>query len=338
MFSPFDPIHKLEETTLNRRLANGILLTLAMSASTLAMAQQYPDKAIKLVVPYPPGASVDVTARLVGQHMANQLGQPVVVDNRSGASGNIGTEYVARQPGDGYTFVLGTDATHGTNYSMAANPTFHPINDFTPLALAAWNPIVMVVNPDVPAKTVKEYVDGVRAGKIGNAYGSSGVGSPHHLTGELLQRRGDVQLTHVPYRGGGPAVSDVLGGQIPAVFSSAITVIPHIQSGKLRALAVSDRERYEGLPDVPSMAETYEGFDVPSWLAFFAPAGVPEPVAERLSSAIRAALADPEIRAKLDAGGLAVPADTSPAALRELQQRDMETKGTLIREAGITAE
>ncbi len=310
----------------------------ASVASSLALAQGYPDKPLKLIVPYPPGASTDVTARLIGQKISSLLGQPVVVDNKSGASGNIGTEFVAKQPADGYTFMLGTDATHAANSYLAAKATFNPLKDFTPLALAAMNPIVLVVNPSVPANNLKDYVEGVRSGKIAGAFGSSGTGSPHHLAGELLKSYSKAPFLHVPYRGGGPAVTDVLGGQIPAIFSSVISVLPYIQAGKLRALAVTEAKRYSGLPNVPSIAETYEGFDVPSWLAFFGPAKLPEPVTQRLSSALRTALQDPEIKTKLDSTGLVVPSDPSPRALAELQQRDYALKGKIIHEAGIQIE
>ncbi len=314
------------------------MMAIALSGCALAQAQSYPDKPLKLVVPYPPGASADASARLISQKASALLGQPVVIDNRSGASGNIGTEYVARQPADGYTFQLGTDATHAANTHLVAKPTFNPLKDFTPLALAAMNPVVLVVNPSVPANTLKDYVEGVRSGKIQGAFGSSGTGSPHQLAGELLKSRTGAPLVHVPYRGGGPAVTDVLGGQIPAVFASVITVLPYIQAGKLRALAVTDAKRYPGLPQVPTIAETYEGFNVPSWLAFFGPAKLPEPVAQRLSAAIRGAVEDPEVKTKLDAMGLVVPADTSPKALAELQHRDFELKGKIIRDAGIQIE
>lgn len=323
---------------MNRRRASLLLASFALAASTFAVAQNYPDKPIKLIVPYPPGASTDVTARLIGQKVSATLGQPVVVENRGGASGNIGTEFAARAPADGYTFMLGTDATHAANSLLVANPSFNPLHDFTPLALAALNPVVLVVNPAVPANNLKEYIEGVRSGKIKGGFGSSGTGSPHHLAGELLKSRSGAPLVHVPYRGGGPAVNDVLGNQIPAVFASVISVLPHIQAGKLRALAVTDARRYEGLPNVPTVAETYEGFDVPSWLAFFGPAKMPAPVAKRLSDAIVGALRDPAIKAKLDASGLVVPADPGPAALAALQKRDYELKGRIIRDADVKAE
>lgn len=321
---------------MNRRHANQLLIGLTLSMGTHAFAQGgYPDKPIRLVVPYPPGASTDAAARLIGQKVSALLGQAVVIDNRGGASGNIGTEYVARQPADGYTFVLGTDATHAANHHLVAKPTFNPLEDFTPLALIAMNPVVLVVHPSVPANTLREYIEGVRSGKIQGAYGSSGTGSPHHLAGELLKSRTGASLVHIAYRGGGPAVADLLGGQIPAVLASVITVLPHIQAGKLRALAVTDTTRYSGLPNVPTIGETYEGFDVPSWLALFAPAKLPEPVSRKLGGAIQTALQDAEIKTKLDSAGLVVPADPSPHALSQLQKRDYALKGKIIRDAGI---
>jgi tripartite-type tricarboxylate transporter receptor subunit TctC len=323
---------------VKRRHAGLLLAAFVVSASPFAFAQTYPDKPIKLVVPYPPGASTDATARLIGQKVSAALGQPVVVDNKGGASGNIGTEYVSKQPADGYTFMLGTDATHAANAHLVAHPTFNPIRDFTPLALAALNPVVLVVHPSVPASNLKEYVEGVRSGKIKGGYGSSGTGSPHHLAGELLKARSGAPLVHVPYRGGGPAVNDVLGSQIPAVFASVITVLPHIQAGKLRAIAITNGKRYEGLPNVPTISETFDGFDVPSWLAFFGPAKMQAPAAKRLSDAIVAALRDPEIKARLDTSGLVVPADAGPGALADLQKRDFELKGKIIRDADIKAE
>jgi tripartite-type tricarboxylate transporter receptor subunit TctC len=316
----------------------GLLAFAFLTFGGSAFAQGYPEKPIKLVVPYPPGASTDVTARLIGQKVSTTLGQPVIVENRSGASGNIGTEFVARAPADGYTFMLGTDATHAVNTHLVSHAAFNPLTDFTPLALAALNPIVLVVHPSVPATNLKEYVEGVRSGKIKGSFGSSGTGSPHHLAGELLKTRTGAAFVHVPYRGGGPAVSDVLGNQIPAVFASVISVLPHIQAGKLRALAVTGGGRYEGLPNIPTVSETYEGFDVPSWLAFFGPAKMPASVAKRLSDAIVSALNDPAIKAKLEGSGLVIPADPGPAALTALQKSDYAAKGKIIRDADIKME
>jgi tripartite-type tricarboxylate transporter receptor subunit TctC len=322
---------------MKRRAAGLAMAALALLGSGLVQAQAWPDKPIKLVVPYPPGASTDALGRIIGQKVSAALGQPVVVDNRAGASGNIGTEAVAKSAPDGYTFGLGTDATHASNVHLMANPSFQPLRDFTPLALAALNPIVLVVHPSIPANNINELVAYVKANPTKGGYGTSGTGSPHHLSGELLKARTGGPFTHVPYKGGGPALNDVMGGQIPMLFASAITVIPHIQSGRVKAIAVTSAQRYEGLPNVPTFAETLVGFEMPSWLAFFGPANMPPPVARRLSEEIVKALQDPEVKAKLTASGMVVVAG-GPAELAAMQRKDYELKGKLIREAGVKGE
>jgi tripartite-type tricarboxylate transporter receptor subunit TctC len=322
---------------MKRRAAGLAMAALALLATGLVQAQAWPDKPIKLVVPYPPGASTDALGRIIGQKVSAALGQPVVVDNRAGASGNIGTEAVAKSAPDGYTFGLGTDATHASNVHLMANPSFQPLRDFTPLALAALNPIVLVVHPSIPANNINELVAYVKANPTKGGYGTSGTGSPHHLSGELLKTRTGAPFTHVPYKGGGPALNDVMGGQIPMLFASAITVIPHIQSGRVKAIAVTSGQRYDGLPNVPTVAETLAGFEMPSWLAFFGPANMPAPVARRLSDEIVKALQDPEVKAKLTASGMVVVAG-GPAELSAMQRKDYELKGKLIREAGVKGE
>jgi len=303
----------------------------------LSLGQSFPERPIKLIVPYPPGASTDALARIVAQKVSTSLGQPVVIENKAGASGNIGTEIGSRSAPDGYTIMLGTDATHAANYHMLKDPPFHPLRDFTPLTLAAMNPIALVVHPSVPAKNVTDLIDWVKANPGKGGFGSSGNGSPHHLAGELLKARSGAPLLHVPYRGGGPALNDLIGGQIHILFASAITVIPHIQSGKATAIAVTSTERYQGLPDVPTIAESLSGFDVPSWLAFFGPVNMPAQIAKRLSDEIIKALKDPEVAAKVNAAGLVVAAG-SPEELAAIQRKDYESKGKLIRDAGLRAE
>ena len=306
----------------------------AWAAAPQALAQDFPNKALRMVVAYPPGASSDTLARSVAQKMSQSIGQPIVVENRAGASGNIGTEYVARQSGDGYTFMLGTDATHAANMHLTATPSFHPLKDFTALTLAALNPIVLVVNPAVPVRSVRELIDYGRANPDKIAYGSSGAGSPHHLAGELLKQSSGVPFLHVPYKGGAQAVTDVLGGQVPMVFSSLITVLPHIRSGKLRAIAVTQATRYAGLPEVPTFAETLPGFEMNSWLGFFAPAGLPEAVTRRLNEELIKALRDPEVQPRLDAGGLIV-ATLSPADFAAMVRKEYEQRGRLISAAAV---
>lgn len=327
---------------MKRRQAASLLAALPLGGTlawaTAARAQSWPDKPLRLVVPYPPGASTDAMGRIVAQAIAGPLGQTVVVDNRGGASGSIGSDQVAKSAPDGYTFVLGTDATHSANYHLSAAPPYHPVKDFTPLTLAVLNPMVLVINPAVtPARTLAEMMALAKADPNKGAYGSSGNGSPHHLAGELLKQKSGAPLTHVPYKGGGPAVNDLMGGSIPMVISSLITVLPHIKSGRLRAIAVPSSRREPALPDVPTFSETYAGTEINSWLGFWAPANLPPAVAQRLSDELIKALKSADVRAKLDAAGLVVTA-LSPAETGALVAREFEARGQLIRSAGIKAE
>lgn len=315
------------------------LLFAALVPLTLApaSAESFPDHPLHLVVPYPPGASTDILGRAVADKMTQSLGRPVVVDNKGGASGNIGSQLVAGAKPDGYTFMVGTDATHTANYHLTASPPFHPLKDFTPLTLAVANPIVLVTHPSLPAKNVRELIEYVKSHPDKGAFGSSGIGSPHHLAGELLKQMSGAPLVHVAYRGGGPAMTDVLGGQIPMVFASVVTALPHIHEGKVHAIAVTAAERYPGLPDVPTIAETIPGFEMNSWLAFFAPAGLSPELTKKLNGEIVKALNDPAVREKMDKGGLVVVANSSEKFAAQ-QRRDFEQRGKLIRDAGIKAQ
>lgn len=314
-----------------------LLAALAALAVPAVAADAYPERPIRLVVPYPPGASTDILGRTVAEKMSASLGQQVIVDNKGGASGNIGAEFVSRAEPDGYTFMVGTDATHAANYHLMAKPTFHPIENFTPLTLAVANPVVLIVHPSIPVKTVSELVDYVKAHPDKGSFGSSGIGSPHHLAGELLRQMSGAPLVHVSYRGGGPAMTDVLGGQIPMIFASVVTALPHIKSGKVRAIGVTQTSRYPGLPDVPAIAETLPGFEMNSWLAFFAPAKLSPTLTAKLNQEIVKALRAPDVREKMDAGGLVVVAN-SPEEFAAQQKRDFEQRGRLIKSAGIKAE
>jgi tripartite-type tricarboxylate transporter receptor subunit TctC len=319
---------------MNRTLAVMLAAAAALLAAPGAKAQEFPQKPIKLIVPYPPGASTDTLGRTVAHKLSESLKQSVVVENRTGASGSIGTDMVAKAAPDGYTIGVGTDATHTTNMHLALSPPYDPVKDFTPLTLAVSNPIVLVVNPSIPVKSVKELVEYGKQnpGKI--SYGSSGNGSPHHLSGELLKQMTGVPFVHVAYRGGGPAVNDVLGGQIPMVFSSMVTVLQHIKSGSLRAIAVTQKTRYPGLPDVPTFDETLPGFEMNSWLGLFAPAQVPGPIARRLEEAVIKALRAPDVKPVMDAAGMTVVA--APAAeFAEQIRREVEQRGELLKAAGV---
>jgi tripartite-type tricarboxylate transporter receptor subunit TctC len=309
----------------------------AIGFSLAATAQPFPHKPLKLVVPYPPGASTDVIARLVGQKMGEDLGQPVIVENKGGASGNIGSDYVAKAAPDGYTFLLATDATHTSNAYLFKNFPFDVIKDVTPLTMAAKNILVLVAHPSFPPNNVRELIDYVKKNPGKVSYGSAGQGSPHHLAGAMLNQMAGIEMVHVPYKGGGPAATDVLGGQIPIIFSSYVTVAAQIHAGKLKVLGVTEKTRYPGLPDVPTIAETLPGFEMSSWLGFFAPPNLPAPIRDRLHDSIVKALAMPDIRAKLDAAGLLVVGDT-PQQFAAQQKSDYDKRGALIKAIGIQPE
>ena len=306
-------------------------------AAASVLAQGYPNRPIKLVVPYPPGASTDATARLVAQKMSEDLGQSVIVENRSSASGDIGSDYVARATPDGYTFLLGTDATHSSNPYLFKNFPFDVIKDTTPITMAAKNILVLVANPSFPPNNIRELIDYAKKNPGKLSYGSSGVGSPHQLAGAMLNQMAGIDLMHVPYKGGDPAATAVLSGQIPLAFSSLVTVEQAIKSGRLKVLGVTEKTRYAGLPNVPTIAETLPGFEMSSWLGFFGPPKLPAPILARLHDSIVKALAAPDVAAKLSANGLLVVGNT-PEQFAAQQRTDYEQRGQLVKAIGIQPE
>jgi tripartite-type tricarboxylate transporter receptor subunit TctC len=310
---------------------------LALTFAAAAMAQPYPSKPIKLVVPYPPGASTDAVGRMVGQKVSEDLGQPVIVDNKGGASGNIGSDFVAKSAADGYTFLLGTDATHTANAWLFKGFPFDPVKDVTPLTMAAKNIIVLVAHPSFPPNTVAELIDYAKKNPGKVSYGSAGQGSPHHLAGGMMNQMAGIDMTHVPYKGGGPAATDVIGGQIPIIFSSLVTVMPQIQAGKLKALGITEKTRYAGLPNVPAIAETLPGFEMSSWLGFFGPPNLPPAITARLNASLVKALHVPEITAKMQAAGLVVVANSAEQFAAQ-QRADYENRGKLIKALGVQPE
>ncbi len=313
------------------------LLAFAVALSPAAFGQAYPAKPVKIVVPYPPGASTDTVARAVAQKLSDSLGQQVFVENRAGASGNIGADYVAKSPPDGYTILMATDATHATNVFFGKNFPYDPVKDFTPITAAAGNIILLAAHPSVPITSVKELIDYAKKNPGRLAYASSGTGSPHHLSGELLRQLAGIDIVHVPYKGGGQAITDFVGGQVPLMFSSFVTVAPHVKSGKARALGFVEARRYPAMPDVPTIGETVPGFEMDSWLAFLGPAGLPSAVQARLHAEIVKALNAPDVRARLEPAGLLVIGST-PAELATIIKTDLEKRGRLIKAAGIRAE
>ena len=291
-------------TRTTRRAAIGAIALAAATLSLGAAAQAYPTKPITIVVPFSAGGTTDILARLVGQYLTTELGQPVVVDNKAGAGGNIGGALAAKAPADGYTLFMGTVGTHAINAALYKKMPFDHVKDFAPLSRVANVPNLLVAHPSQPFKTVPEMIAYAKAnpGKIN--FGSPGNGASPHLSGELFKSMAKVELTHIPYKGSAPAVSDLLGNQIAIMFDNLPSVIPHVRSGKLRAIAISTAKRSPELPDVPTIAEAgVPGYEAVSWFGLFAPAATPKPVLDKLSTALSKVLANPEVQKKISAQG-----------------------------------
>jgi tripartite-type tricarboxylate transporter receptor subunit TctC len=292
----------VSHSVFRRRAALGLgaLAVLAgwMPASAKAQSD-YPSRPVTLMVPFTAGGSTDVVARLVAAGMAKSLGQQVVVDNRGGAGGNIGAAAVARAEPDGYTMLMGTVATHALNPALYKKMPFDAAQDFAPISLLVVVPGVLVTSNDFSPKSVKELIELLKANPGKHSYASSGNGTPLHLSGELFKSMAGVDMTHIPYKGGGPAMIDVMGGHVPIMFDLLPGALEHIRAGKVRGLAVTTKERAASMPELPPVAETLPGYETYSWNALFAPAGTPQPIVNRLNAAALAALANPEIAAKL---------------------------------------
>jgi len=310
----------------------------ALSLAPLAAHAQaaYPSKPITIIVPFSAGGTTDILARVVGLYMGTDLGQPVVVDNRAGAGGNIGGQAAARATADGYTLFMGTVGTHAINQSLYKKMPFDPIKDFAPLSRVAMVPNLLVANPSQPYKNVKEMIAYAKAnpGKIN--FGSSGNGSSIHLSGELFKQMAGVDMQHVPYRGSAPAVSDLLGGQISVMFDNMPSAIPHVKGGKLRALAVTTAKRSPALPDVPTIAEAgVPGYEATSWFGLLAPAGTPAPIVAKLNASILKALADPEVKKKLAEQG-AEPFGEKPEQFAAFIQAETAKWGKVVKDSGAS--
>lgn len=283
----------------------GLFLLAGICASSLcAYAQGYPSRPIRVIAPWPPGSSVDLSARTVSQKLGDILKTSFIIENRPGADGSIGTALAARAAPDGYTLVWGNAATHGANKVVYANLAYDPIKDFTPISSVHKNILSLAISPSVPANTFAEFLAYAKTRPGALRYGTPGIGSPHHLTGVLLNRRAGIEIVHVPYKGGGPAVADVLGGHIELTVASLAAVISQHRSAKIKILAVTDGTRYDQLPDIPAIAETFPGVEILGWSAVFGPANLPADITGRLSAALAEALQAPEVKSTLEKAGL----------------------------------
>ena len=309
----------------------------AIAAPLAAAAQGYPDRAIRMVVPYPPGGGTDVIARIVQGKLQAALGQNIVIENKGGAGGSVGTDVVAKAAPDGYT-VLFTLNSHTVNPAIYPKLPFDTVKDFEPVGTVASLPQILVANPQFPANTVAELIALAKAKPDSLAYASVGVGSPGHLAGELFKLRTGTQMTHVPYRGGGPAVSDVMGGQVPLLWVSIPAAAQFVKSGKLKALGVSTLKRSAAFPDVPTLQEAgVADFEVDSWYAMFVPAKTPRAAIDKLNRALNDTLKDADIRDKLLAQGSEAVGGT-PEALGQTVNVELVKWAKLAKDANIKAE
>ena len=322
---------------MSRRLLLLQLVVLSVCAVTgHAADKSYPDRPIRMIVPYAPGGNTDALARLIAQRLTQSLGQQVVVDNRPGGNTLIGTELVARGPAHGHTIML-TTLTFTVLPTLYKKMPYDTIKDFTPITLAVTLPNVLVIHPSVPARTLKDFIAHAKANPGKLSYASTGSGTSPHLSMELLKTMADIDLVHVPYKGGGPAMVDLIGGQIAAQFIGLPVAIPHITSGKLRAIGVTGAKRASAAPSIPTMSETLPGYELDPWFGVLGPAGMPKAIMERLHSEIASILRAPEMKDRLNSLG-AEPAASTPAEFAAHIRKEIPRYAMVVKAAGIKVE
>ncbi len=316
-------------------LAVAVALIAPSSFVPTSFAQDgYPSRPIRMIVPFPPGGSTDVLGRIVAEELRAAFGQPVVVENKPGAGGNIGGELAAKSPPDGHTLLMAAAGPTVINPSLYARMPYDPARDLAPVSLLVNDHNVMAVHPAVPAKTVAEFIHWAKANPGRVTFGSPGNGTPAHLGGELFNQMANTSMTHVPYKGSGPAVTDLMAGQISVMIDNMPALLPHAQSGRLRALAVASEARASGAPDIPTVAESgLPGFTVTAWKGLMVPAGTPAPIIAKLNDALKAIVAKPAIRQKLVEMG-AEPVASSPQAFADLIARETKSWAALVKSTG----
>ena len=314
------------------------LLLLVALAAAAARAQAYPARPIQLVVPFPAGGATDIVGRLVAQKLGDRLGQPVVVENRGGAGTIVGASYVANAAADGYTLLISSGSTFTVNPAINSRLPYDPVKSFEPIALTARVPLILVANPQVPVGRIKQLVAAVQAAPGKYMYGSFGTGTTGHFAGELILNATGLKMQHVPYKGSAPAITDLIGGQIPFSVDTVAATLPHIKAGKIKPIAVTAAVRSSLLPNVPTVAEAgYPGFDADSWLAIVAPRGIPAEAKRRLATALADTMADPQVRDKLLASDLE-PAYAPAEAVAALIDQDLPRMRAIAQRANIHAD
>ncbi|WP_019141308.1 Bug family tripartite tricarboxylate transporter substrate binding protein [Noviherbaspirillum massiliense] len=308
-----------------------------IAAGSVQAQDKWPSKPITYVVPFAAGGTTDVLARLIGNKLGPVLGTTVIVENKPGAGGNIGSDYVAKAAPDGYTILGGTISSHAINVSLYSKMPYDPVKNFQPVTLIGTLPNVLVVRADSPFHSVKDVIAAAKAKPDAVTYASSGNGTSQHLSGELFQSLSGTKMLHVPYKGSAPAMQALLGGEVNLVFENILAAVPHIQAGKLRALGVTSAKRATGLPDVPPLADFLPGYEIVSWQAVFAPAGTPQPIVDRLAKEIGKIIHDPELTSRLMALGVE-PSGAGPNELGSFQKAEVAKWAQLIKSAKITME
>lgn len=324
----------------SRRLLLSIGLGLAGLATLPAVAQdKYPSRPITMVVPFPPGGSVDIMARQYSEPLSRVLGVPIVVENRPGAGGSVGAQYVARAKADGYTLVVSSQSSHLANPLTQPQVGYDPVKDFENIAILGRLPNALVVHSSLPFKTFKEFIDYAKKNPGKLNYGSGGVGSMGQLNVEMLKASTGAFTTHIPYRGGTPLITAVLGNEVQFILDNLVIMLPHIQAGKVRALAVANDQRLPQLPDVPTLAEVgYPQLNLTSWIGIAAPAGTPDAVVQTLHKAVRQVATSPAMIANLKDRGVIPPEEMTPAAFEKMMAERMVKFGDVVKRAGIKAE
>lgn len=322
---------------LQTALASAALLPLLGSAAAWAQ-DKWPSKPISYIVPFPAGGTTDILGRLIGQKLGAALGTTIVIENKGGAGGSVGSEVAARAAADGYTLLGGTISSHAINVSLYPKLGYDPIKSFSPVVLIGSNPVVLIVKADSPYSTLQDVLNAAKAKPKTISSASAGNGTSQHMTLELLGFKSGTQFVHVPYKGSGPAIQDVIGGQVDMMFDTTVVAGPHIQSGKVRAIAVSSAKRLESLPNVPTIAESgVPGFEVVSWQGIFVPAGVPKPIIDRLHTEIMKILQTPEMQDRLKSLGMQ-PSSMTPDQVAAFQKAEVEKWAQVIKAAGIKLE
>ena len=315
----------------------GVIFSLLSYQSVLAQSNSYPNRQIKIISPFATGGIADGFSRIIAQGLSESFGQPVIVENKAGGGGNIGADFVAKSPADGYTLIMGSIGTHAVNPYLVKNMPYDPLKDFVPVVFVLDAEGLLAVNPNLPVKNVAELIAYLKANPGKVSYGSGGIGTASHLAGELFVMTAKVDMVHIPYKGNALAITDLIGGQTQVMFATMPTILPYVKSDKLRGLAVTGASRDPSMPDLPSISETLPGFDVKNWIGLFAPVGTPPAIVKKLHDEVAKIMQQPAVQKKLEAEGAKYYA-MSPEAFGAFQKKESARWGKIIKSAGIKPE